>query len=276
MLIRVGYEIEYELPAPTAMTLLLHVLPSRSEDLKTPDQLQIEPHLPVTEFVDGYGNRCARLIAPAGHLRLRNDLVIEDSGKPVPIFEDAKQHQIEEIPTEFLQFLLPSRYCEVDKLNFIAEELFGKIPPGWQRVQAICDWVHSNIEFGYQHANATKSAYDVYHERKGVCRDFTHLAITFCRIMGVPARYATGYLGDIGIPPVDAPMDFSACFQVYLGGQWHIFDARHNKRRIGWVLMATGRDAVDCAITTTFGLHTLKKFEVWADEVESAELCQRV
>ena len=276
MLIRVGYDIAYELPAPTAMILLLNVLPERLPDLRTPDKLRVEPEVPVTDFIDCFGNRCVRLVAPAGKFRIYNDLVVEDNGLPVPVFEDARQHQIEEIPTEFLQYLLPSRYCEVDKLNFIAEELFGKIPPGWQRVQAICDWVHANIQFGYEFASATKSAYEVFQERKGVCRDFTHLAVTFCRVMGVPARYCTGYLGDIGVPVSPMPMDFSACFQVYLGGRWHTFDARHNKRRIGWILMATGRDATDCAITTTFGLHTLEKFVVWSDEVNSAELCQRV
>ena len=276
MLIRVGYEIAYDLPAPTAMILLLHVLPSREKDLRSPDVLRTEPAVPMTEFIDGFGNRCVRLVAPAGKLKLFNDCIVEDAGVTAPIFEDARQHQIEEIPTEFLQFLLPSRYCEVDKLNFIGEELFGKLAPGWNRVQAICEWVNKHVEFGYQYANATKGAYDVYQDRKGVCRDFTHLAITFCRIMGVPARYATGYLGDIGIPVSDSPMDFSACFQAYLGGQWHTFDARHNIRRIGWILMATGRDATDCAITTTFGLHTLEKFVVWSDEVSSVELCQRV
>lgn len=275
MLIRVGYEIAYDLPAPTAMMLLLNVLPERDKDLRTPDKLRVEPDVPMTDFIDGFGNRCVRLVAPPGKLRLYNDFVVEDCGEPVPVFEDARQHDIEEIPVEYLQYLLPSRYCEVDKLNFIAEELFGKIQPGWHRVQAITDWVHKNIEFGYEYARATKSAWDVYQERKGVCRDYTHLAITFCRIMGVPARYATGYLGDIGVPISPMPMDFSACFQVYLGGRWHTFDARHNQRRIGWILMAVGRDATDCAITTTFGLHTLEKFVVWADEVQTAELCQR-
>ncbi|MBX9567937.1 MAG: transglutaminase family protein [Candidatus Obscuribacterales bacterium] len=272
MFIRVGYDIVLDFPAPTTMTLLLHVLPEFEQYLRAPERLVVEPIVPVSEFIDSFGNHCARLVAPAGKFRMHNDTVIEHSGGTEPEFPDAKQHSVDELPTECLQFLLPSRYCEVDRFNQIGEELFGKTAPGWARVSAIRDWVHSNVEFGYQYASNTKTAWDVFHDRKGVCRDFTHLAITLCRVMGIPARYATGYLGDIGIPPVDCPMDFSACFQVYLGGRWHTWDARHPIRRIGWILMATGRDATDCAITTTFGLHTLEKFQVWADEVPTPEL----
>lgn len=272
MFIRVGYDIVLEFPAPTAMTLLLYVLPAHQKDLRAEEKLVVEPAVPVDNFIDCFGNRCARLVAPGGKFRITSDTVVEHHGDIEPVFFDAKQHNIQDLPTECLQFLLSSRYCEVDKLNDIAEQLFGTVQPGWPRVQAICDWVNNNIEFGYQYANATKSAYEVYKERRGVCRDFNHLAITFCRIMNIPARYATGYLGDIGVPPSLSPMDFSACFQVYLGDRWHTFDARHNQRRIGWVLMATGRDAADCAITTTFGLHNLKKFIVWADEVQSPVL----
>ena len=275
MYIRVGYEMILDLPAPTAMTVLLNILPAHDANLRTPDQLIVEPASDVHHFIDTFGNRCARVVAPAGHVRFYNDTIVEHSGTFEPEFPDARQHPIEELPTECLQFLLPSRYCEVDRLGVVSEELFGHLPPGWGRVQAICDWVNQNITFGYEYARNTKSAYEVYQERKGVCRDFTHLAITFCRLMNVPARYATGYLGDIGIPPTDTPMDFSACFQVYLGGKWHTMDARHNKKRIGWILMATGRDAVDCAMTTTFGLHTLVKFVVWADEVAEPVLTDR-
>ncbi|MBX9869597.1 MAG: transglutaminase family protein [Burkholderiaceae bacterium] len=275
MFIRVGYDIILNFPAPTTMILLLHILPSRASDLRSPDELHLEPSIPVTEFIDNFGNRCARISAPPGRLRICGDTIVEDTGLPVPTFENATQHLVENLPTETLQFLLPSRYCDVDRFNEVADKLFLHTEPGWPRVQAICDWVYNNVEFGYQYARATKTAFDVYEDRKGVCRDFTHLAITLCRCMNIPARYATGYLGDIGVPLSDSPMDFSACFQVYLGDRWHIFDARHNIRRIGWILQATGRDAADCAITTTFGPHTLEKFIVYADEVPSAELKDR-
>jgi len=272
MLIRIGYDISFNFTAPTAMTFLLYVLPSRAADLRGPDQLTIEPAVPVTDFIDSFGNRCARIVAPVGITRVCNDTIVEDTGVVLPECWDAIQHPVQDLPSECLQFLLPSRYCEVDRLSDIAWQLFGDTPPGWARVQTICEWVNKHIEFGYQYARPTKTAYEAYEERKGVCRDFTHLALTFCRALNIPARYATGYLGDIGVPPDGATMDFSACFQVYLGGQWHIFDSRHNIRRIGWILMATGRDAVDCAITTSFGTHILENFIVWADEVETADL----
>ncbi|MBV9850510.1 MAG: transglutaminase family protein [Armatimonadetes bacterium] len=272
MFIRVGYEIVFDIPAPVPMLLMLYTLPDRVADLRAPDRLRVEPAVPVTDFTDWFGNRCARLVAPAGRLRLCSDLIVEDSGLPLPVAGDAAQHPVEDLPAECLQFLLGSRYCEVDRLSDIAWGLFGQAAPGWARVQAVCDWVHEHVEFGYQYARPTKTAYDVYEERQGVCRDFTHLALTFCRALNIPARYATGYLGDIGFPVNPNPMDFSACFQVYLGGRWHTFDARHNQRRIGWILMATGRDATDCAITTSFGPSTLQKFVVWTDEVPSPEL----
>jgi transglutaminase-like putative cysteine protease len=272
MFIRIGYELVFTLPAPAALSLLLSVLPNRVPDLRVSDALSVSPELPVSNYLDTFGNRAARIFAPAGTLRLCSDAIVEDSGLPLPISLEAIQHPIQDLPVECLQFLLPSRYCEVDRLQDIAWKLFGQTPPGWARVQAICDWVHANVEFGYKYARPTKTAYDVYEERQGVCRDFTHLAVTFCRCMNIPTRYATGYLGDIGVPVDENPMDFSACFQCYLGGQWHTFDARHNTRRIGWILMATGRDAADCAITTTFGFSQLDKFVVWADEVPSSEI----
>lgn len=276
MFIRAGYEIIFDLPAPVPMLLLLYTLPSRAADLRRPDQVHTDPVLPIEEFTDGFGNRCARILAPAGKLRLCGDTVIEDSGLPLPVDVNAVQHPVEDLPYDCLPFLLPSRYCEVDRLSDIAWNLFGWAVPGWGRVQAVCDWVHAQVEFGYEYARPTKSAYDVYEERRGVCRDFTHLAVTFCRALNLPTRYATGYLGDIGVPVDVNPMDFSACFQVYLGGQWHTFDARHNARRIGWILMATGRDAADCAITTSFGPALLEKFVVWTDEVASPDLSEPV
>jgi len=276
MLIRVGYEIIYQIPDRTAVTVLLRVLPERVADLKHSDSVKLEPHYPMDEYIDCFGNRCTRFVAPAGRLIVSGDTVIEDSGEPCPAYPDAVQHEIQDLPPDTLEFLLPSRYCEVDRLTEDAWLLFGQLPKGWSLVDTINKWVYDNIEFGYQYASAIKTAYDVFHDRKGVCRDVSHLAITLCRAMNIPARYATGYLGDIGVPYDGMPMDYSACYQVYLGGKWHIFDARHQIRRIGWTLLAVGRDAADCAITTSFGPHTLEKFTVWADEVKTDELGARV
>ncbi len=267
MLIRLGYEIAFDLPAPTPMLLMLHVHPSRADSLREPDEVRVEPAVPVEEYTDGFGNRCDRILAPDGALRLSGDTLVEDSGRPDPVCPEAEQHPAEKLPPEVLPFLLASRYCEVDRLNDVAWGLFGQAPTGWGRVQAVCDWVHENVRFGYQFARPTKSAFDVYAERQGVCRDFTHLAVTFCRCLNIPARYATGYLGDIGVPPAPFPMDFSAWFEAYLGGRWHTFDARHNVPRVGRVLMARGRDATDVALTTSFGPAPLKTFVVRTDEV---------
>jgi transglutaminase-like putative cysteine protease len=267
MLIRIGYDIAYEVPVPTPMLLMLYVHPERMRDLRARELIITEPAVELENFTDSFGNRCAKIIAPPGVIRLACDTIIEDNGLPEPVFPGAVQHPIEELPLDVLPFLLGSRYCEVSKLNDIAWQLFGHIQPGWPRVQAVCDWVHANVTFGYEYAREDRTAFDVFNERRGVCRDFMHLALTFCRCLNIPARYATGYLGDIGVPPVPSPMDFSAFFQAYLGGRWHPFDARHNERRIGRVAMAYGRDAVDVALTTTFGKHTLRKFQVWTDEL---------
>jgi transglutaminase-like putative cysteine protease len=266
MLIRLGYDIELELSKPMMVVALLSVHPSRTKDLLEPDEIQISPGSAWGEYLDTFGNRCTRIVAPQGSLRLSSSTLIVDSGEPDPVDWNATQNPPEKLPHETLQFLLASRYCEVDRLSDLAWSLFGNIPPGWPVVQAICDWVNRHITFDYNTARPTKSAYDVYTERWGVCRDFQHLAISFCRAMHIPARYATGYLGDIGVPAA-LPMDFSAWFEVYLCGKWWAFDARNNRPRIGRVLMATGRDAADVAITTTFGVSWLKKFEVVTDEV---------
>jgi transglutaminase-like putative cysteine protease len=267
MLIRLGYEMVFEAAAATPMLLMLYVHPSRANTLKRPDQVHTDPIAAVEEFIDGHGNRCGRFVAPAGTFRLRGDTLVEHSGKPDVVCPDACQHSVAELPADVLPFLLPSRYCEVDLLTEVAWQLFGAIPIGWGRVQAVCDWVHANVRFGYEFARPTKTAHDVYTERRGVCRDFTHLAVAFCRCLNIPARYATGYLGDIGIPAAPFPMDFSAWFEVFLSGRWHTFDARHNVPRIGRVLMARGRDAADAALTTSFGTVNLKQFTVWSDEV---------
>jgi transglutaminase-like putative cysteine protease len=271
MKIRIGYDIEFELPAASPMVLMLYTHPSESAHLLQPDEGRIEPEIPVRTYLDGYGNRCGRIMAPAGKLRLTNDTLYEDSGTPDAIVSDAVQHPVEELPDETLLYLLGSRYCEVDMFSDLAWNLFGETPEGWGRVQAICDWVHSRVRFDYMQTHPSKTAYDVYTEKTGVCRDFQHLAITLCRCVNIPARYATGYLSDIGVPPPDDPMDFSAWFQVYLSGQWYDFDARNNRPRIGRILMATGRDAVDVALTTSFGVADLKKFVVWTDEVASGQ-----
>jgi transglutaminase-like putative cysteine protease len=269
MLIRIGYDIIFDLPAPTPMLLLLYVHPSRVYHLRDPEILQIEPWVPIERFTDAFGNTCGRIVAQPGQLRLYRDGLIEDDGQPDPVDYTVQQHPVEQLPPEVLPFLLPSRYCEVDLLTNTAFSLFSNTPPAWQRVQAILDWVHGNVTFGYQYANATKTAMGVYNERRGVCRDFTHLAITFLRAMNIPARYATGYLGDIGVPISPAPMDFSAWLEVYMGNRWWTVDARHNRRRIGRVLMARGRDATDCAITTAFGATSLRQFFVRTDEIQA-------
>lgn len=266
MLIRIGYEIVFDSPAPVPMILMLYTHPSRAGTLKKPEQLRLDPEISVQEFTDSFGNLCGRIVAPAGQLKLYNDAIVEDSGQPDIANWNAAQLAVPDLPAETIQYLLGSRYCEVDLLSDIAWNLFGQTQPGWGRVQAVCDWVHENIRYGYEYARPTKTAYEVYSEKTGVCRDFTHLALTFCRCLNIPARYATGYLGDIGVPPLATAMDFHAWFEVFLDGQWYAFDARHNVPRVGRVLIARGRDAVDVALTTSFGPNTLVKFKVWADE----------
>jgi transglutaminase-like putative cysteine protease len=269
MLIRLGYDIRFDVPSPTPIVALLNVHPSRVEDLREPDEVQIEPGVTDREvYTDSFGNSCLRVLAQTGGIRFFSSSLIEDSGEPDAIEPSAQQVPVEKLPPEMLRFLLASRYCEVDLLSNVAYELFGHTAPGWERVQAICEWVNSKVTFGYNFARSTKTALDVYLERLGVCRDFQHLAITFCRALNIPARYATGYLGDIGVPLSPSPMDFSAWFEVYLDGRWWTFDARHNRPRIGRVLMATGRDAADVAITTSFGATRLTRFEVITDEVK--------
>jgi transglutaminase-like putative cysteine protease len=267
VLIRLGYDIHFDIPAPTAIVALLSVHPSRTHDLLEPDELVAQPNVPVEQYRDCFDNSCSRFLAPAGLIQLQGSTLIADSGQPDAWDPNARQLPVQELPTEVLQFLLASRYCEVDRLQNTATDMFGATPLGAARVQAILNWVNLNVEFGYHHARATKTALDVYTERTGVCRDFQHLALTFCRCMNIPARYATGYLGDIGVPRSASPMDFSAWFEVYLEGRWWTVDARHNHRRIGRVLMATGRDAADVAITTSFGASLLRKFTVITEEV---------
>ena len=266
MLIRLGYDIELEISQEMALIAVLNVHPSRIADLLEPDEMQISQPVRRDEYFDSFGNKCTRILAQPGRLRLSGSTLIADSGKPDAVDWDARKVAVDKLPCDILRFLLASRYCEVDRLSTLAWQLFGSTPAGWPTVQAICDWVQGHIAFDYQSAHPSKSALDVYTERRGVCRDFQHLAIALCRALHIPARYATGYLGDIGVPLVP-PMDFSAWFEVYLGGRWWTFDARNNKPRIGRVLMATGLDAADVAMTTTFGISWLRNFLVVTDEV---------
>ena len=250
------------------MVLMLYLHPSRATTIQKAERLTLTPSLPVSEYFDAFGNRCGRVFAPAGRIVLSNDAIVEDNGQPDPQAKDAIQHAVQDLPHEVMLFLLASRYCEVDsELKDIAWTLFGSTAPGWPRVEAICEFVHRHIRFDYLQAQANRTALGVYRERVGVCRDYMHLAITLCRCMNIPARYCTGYLGDIGVPPVPDPMDFSAWFEAFLGGQWYAFDARHNVPRIGRILMARGRDAADTALTTTFGYNQLASFKVWTDEM---------
>ncbi len=268
MQIRVGYDISYNCPQPTPMILNLHVHASRIADLVVPDLMITDPMVPVTGYRDGFGNWCTRLVAPAGRFRISTMAIVNDSGDTDPVVLSAHQHRVEDLPEDTLVFLLGSRYCETDHLSQTAWDLFGDAPTGWGRVQAICDFVHRHITFGYEHASPSKSAEQVYREGRGVCRDYAHLAVAFCRCMNIPARYCTGYLSDIGKPPPYTPMDFSGWFEAYLGGAWHMFDPRNNVPRIGRVLIARGRDAADVAISNAFGLNTLVGFTVYTDEAE--------
>jgi transglutaminase-like putative cysteine protease len=270
MLIRLGYDIRFKTGAEVPFIAMLNVHPSRQKDLREPDILSTDPPVRMEQYVDVFGNTCSRFLAPPGDIQLFSSSLIEDSGMPDPVCPEARQLPLEDLPPETLWFLLASRYCETDLLSDTAIGLFGNTTPGWPRVQAIVDWVHNYTTFGYQFARPTKTALDVFRERQGVCRDFQHLAISFCRCMNIPARYATGYLGDIGVPASPAPMDFSAWFEVYLEDRWWAFDARHNQPRTGRILMAVGRDAADVALTTTFGPATMCGFSVVTDEVQQS------
>lgn len=269
MRIQTGFEIIYDCPAPVPMLLMLSVHPTRRHDLETPDWLRTDPMLDVRQYLDGWGNICSRVLAPAGRLTLSADFIIADDGQPDVISPLATQARVEDLPDDVLIFLLGSRYCETDRLSNIAWSMFQHTEPGWPRVQAIVDWVHEHIKFGYEHARPTMTAFEAYCEGRGVCRDYAHLAVAFCRCMNIPARYCTGYLGDIGVPIV-GEMDFSAWFEVYLGGEWHAFDARNNTPRIGRVLIARGRDATDVAIANTFGTAILSSFKVVSYDLPDA------
>jgi transglutaminase-like putative cysteine protease len=267
MQLRIGYELIYDCPQPTPMLLMLKIHYSRASDIVVPDCLMTTPAVPLTFYRDAFGNQCTRLVAPIGWTRLTATAIVNDSGVAERVAPSDRQQAVPDLPEECLPFLLGSRYCETDRLSDVAWSLFERSPGGALRVQAICDYVHRHITFGYENARATRTACEVFSEKQGVCRDYAHLAIAFCRCMNIPARYCTGYLGDVGMPPPYGPMDFSAWFEAYVDGRWQTFDARHNVPRIGRVLIARGRDATDVAISNAFGPNTLVGFKVWTEEV---------
>ena len=271
MRISAGYQITYDCPAPVPMLLTLSVHPSRRDHLETPDWVRTDPMVDVRQYLDTFGNICSRVLAPPGRFVLSADFVVHDNGLVDDYAPDARQIAVQDLPDDALVYLGGSRYCETDLLSDLAWSLFGAAPNGWGRVQAIVDYVHTHIRFDYQQARPTKGAYEAHGERQGVCRDYAHLAIAFCRCMNIPARYCTGYLGDIGVPSVGV-MDFSAWFEVYLDDRWHVFDARNNRPRIGRILIARGRDANDVAISYTFGEAYLVDFQVKCEElIDAAE-----
>lgn len=265
--IRAGYDIAFSCSQDVPMVLMLSVHPSRRADILSDSRMRVSPGVPVRDYTDVFGNTCSRLVAPAGIIEFRSDFVISDTGLPDAVERHAPQVPLPELPDDALMYLIGSRYCDTQRLTDLAWSTFGRIDGGWTRVQAICDYVHSRIRFGYHFARSDRTAYEAYEEREGVCRDFAHLAVTLCRCMNIPARYCTGYLGDIGVPRDPAPMDFSAWFEAFIGGRWHTFDARHNTPRIGRIVIARGRDAADVAISTSFGLTQLVRFNVLTEEV---------
>ncbi len=272
MLIRYGYELAFECPRPTLMVCLLDAHEDRAHHIVYDSGFATQPAISSSTYQDSFGNQVRKFMAPAGLLTVHRDSIIKDDGEPDPVAENAQEVPLDHVPNEFLIYLLGSRYCETDKLSQIAWDLFGSTTPGWRRVRAICDFVNAHVTFGYQYARSTRTAFETYEEKVGVCRDFSHLAVAFCRCMNIPARYTNGFLGDIGVPPDPQPMDYSAFFEAFLDGQWFTFDARHNKPRIGRILVAAGRDATDIPLVSSFGPHTLAQFKVWTDEVDQATL----
>lgn len=270
MNIRAGYDIAFHCFQDVPMILMLSVHPTRQKDLVTQHRIRFSPSVAAEDFHDAFGNVCTRLVARPGLIEIRNEFIIRDSGLSDAFAPAAEKVPLQDLPHETLTYLLGSRYCDTQKLSNEAWSMFGHIQGGWDLVQAICDYAHNRLQFGYQFARNDRTAAEGHHEGVGVCRDFAHLAITLCRCMNIPARYCTGYLGDIGVPQDPAPMDFSAWFEAYIGNQWYTFDARHNRPRIGRILMATGRDAADVAISTTFGAANLVRFAVITDEVQDA------
>ena len=271
MLIRVGCRLQLHLPQPTPLIAMLSVHHTRYGDVVRADDLVSSPDVPFHGYRDGFGNWCTRMVAPAGEFVLSTDGVFRDSGQPDPVVPTARQHAVPDLPDETLVFLLGSRYCDTDLVSEEAWRRFGQSEPGWARVQAVCDFVHAHLTFGYDHARSTRTASQALSEGHGVCRDFAHLAITLCRCLNIPARYCTGYISDIGEPPPYEPMDFAAWMEVYLDGAWRVFDPRNHTPRIGRILVARGRDAADVPLTQSFGAHTMTDFRVWTDETTAQD-----
>jgi transglutaminase-like putative cysteine protease len=267
MLIRYGYEITIQCAQPTALVCLLSINEERAADIRAPETIFTNPAIPTTTYRDMFSNVCRRMVAPAGDLTIWGDATIWDSGQIDRANFGAREIAVPDLPDECLVYLMGSRYCETDKLSQAAWDLFGNVPPGWGRVQAVCDFVNKHIHFDYLQARSTRTAFEAFNERVGVCRDFAHLALTLCRCLNIPARYINGHLGDIGVPVVD-PMDFSAWIEVFLEGEWYTFDPRNNMPRIGRIVVARGRDATDIPLINSFGPHLLKGFRVWTYEVE--------
>ncbi len=268
---RVGYELQYDFPQPTPVILMLNIHFTRVSDLAIPDHMFVSPNVSISGHRDEFGNWCTRFLAPTGNMTITAASVIRDTSRPDPAVPNVRQTPVEQLPKETLAFLLASRFCESDQMLDLAWSLFGETEPGWARVQAICDFAHQHITFGYEHARVTKTALGAYQEGRGVCRDYAHMAVAFCRALNIPARYCTGYLSYAGTPLPHPPGDFAAWFEAYLGGEWHTFDPRNNTPRIGRVLMARGRDAADVAMITTFGPNTLQGFRVWANEMVGSD-----
>ncbi|MEX2583285.1 MAG: transglutaminase family protein [Gemmatimonadota bacterium] len=265
MQIHVGFEFLLESGTPTPVVSVVRP----REDLSRigEERYAVTPDVPIHRYCDIFGNQVWRWTAPAGSMRIAYHALAEVSGVPDPRLVELPGTPVEQLPDELLQYTLPSRYCPSDRVLDDAWGLFGAAPEGWARVQAVCDWVHANVAYGGQSGSST-TGYDTYAERAGVCRDFAHVAVMFCRALNIPARYICGYLPDIGVPPDGKPMDFHAWFEAYVGGGWRTFDARHNVPRIGRVVIARGRDAVDTAFLTTYGDSRLVELRVWADEAE--------
>jgi transglutaminase-like putative cysteine protease len=272
MLIRYGYELTFECDQPTLMVCLLDAHEDNTHRVVYDSGFKTWPSTGAYIYNDSFGNQVRKFISPAGSLTIHRDSIIRDDGLSDPIIDNAQEVPLDRVPNEYLIYLLGSRYCETDKLSQVAWDLFGAVAPGWRRVQAICDFVNAHVTFGYEHARATRTAFETFEEKVGVCRDFAHIAVALCRCMNIPTRYANGFLGDIGVPADPAPMDYNAWFEVFLDGRWFTFDARHNQPRIGRITVARGRDATDIPLATSFGPHRLTQFKVWTDEVDQATL----
>jgi transglutaminase-like putative cysteine protease len=268
MIVRVGCTFEYEASEPCPAVFQIRPEQTAVGVALLKESWDSVPALAFHDYLDLYGNHCRRLTIPAGHFAVRYDADVSVSAEPAPEDLTARQHPVDELPDDTLLYTVPSRYCLSDELANEAWDLFGSAPPGWPCVQAICDWVHENVRFEYSETSPRKTAVDVMATRTGVCRDFAHLAVTFCRALSIPARYTFGYLPDIDVPPPLSPMDFCAWFEAYLGGQWWTFDPRNNQRRKGNIVIGRGRDALDVAMITTYGAAQFTAMTVWADRVD--------